>query len=328
MLISRTPFRISFVGGGTDIPDFYRENGGGAVLSMSIRYYFYLTIHEYFYRDSFLIKYSKTEKVSNVSEIKHRIIRQVFSDYDMKGVDFSSAADFPAGTGLGSSSAFTVSLITLCNAYGWKYEPKMTIAEKACAVEIEKLGEPIGKQDQYACALGGMNLLRFSPDDTVSAAPIFLDFENRRRLEQNLLLFYIGNPRSASEILRRQKEAMRNESRVLADMTYMAEQAARLKDDLLRDVDLLGDYLDEGWQRKRRLAPGITSPKIDEIYASAVGRGASGGKVLGAGGGGFLLLYVKPEAQSAVREALRGLPLYPVALDVDGTTIIYDDRVA
>jgi len=184
MIISRTPLRVSFVGGGSDLPSYYR-NYGGAVLSMSITRYIYLSMHKNFETDGYILKYSKVETPNSRSTIEHRIIREVFESLDIPGVDFNSSADVPSGTGLGSSSCFTVGLISLCNAYLGRYISRAELARKACEVELEKLGEPIGKQDQYGCALGGVNFIRFNPDDSVSTEAIALTQEMRRRLEAN-----------------------------------------------------------------------------------------------------------------------------------------------
>lgn len=193
MLINRTPLRISFVGGGSDLPSFYQEHSG-AVVSMAIDKYFYLSMHQSFEKTGYLLKYSKVENVEKVDDIEHRIIHQVFKDKSIDGVDFSSAADIPGGTGLASSSAFTVGLLSLCDAYNGNYTSQMNLASDACEVEIEKLNEPIGKQDQYGCAIGGIKFIEFLPDESVKLTPIFLAPKQAQKLNSNLLLVYLGGP--------------------------------------------------------------------------------------------------------------------------------------
>lgn len=322
MIISRTPLRISFCGGGSDLPQFYRRYGG-AVLSMSIKRYVYLAMHEYFEGDGYILKYSQIETPRSVGEIKHRILRQVFTDYGIVGVDFNSSADVPAGTGLGSSSAFTVGLLNLCNAYRGRHEGRMWLAEKACEVEIDKLGEPIGKQDQYGCALGGMNFLVFNPDESVEREAIPITIAMRERLETCLTMFYLGGTRSASALLLEQGKRLEADSSAIAEMKAMVDSAYRLRDELLNDIDVLGPFLHEGWERKRRLASGISNPQVDDAYARALTAGATGGKLLGAGGAGFLLTYSPPEKVAEVRHALNEYTAYEVRLDTNGSTIIY-----
>ncbi len=324
MIISRTPLRVSFVGGGSDLPSFYRQHGG-AVLSMSITRYLYLSMHKNFESDRFILKYSKVETPTRIEDIEHRIIRQVFSDSEITGVDFNSSADVPAGTGLGSSSCFTVGLINLCNAYRGKYEARSELARKACIVEIDKLGEPIGKQDQYGCALGGLNFIKFNPDESVDVEAIALTQESRRTLENNLVMFYLGGTRSASAVLVEQAKNMARQSSVVDNMKAMVQQAYDLRSVLPGDVDALGPFLHEGWERKKRMAAGISNPLIDVAYARALSAGATGGKLLGAGASGFLLVYAPGGACAAVCEALSELPAYPVGIDGIGSSIIYAD---
>lgn len=325
MIISRTPFRVSFCGGGSDLPSFYRKYGG-AVLSMSIKKYMYLSMHEYFQKDGYLLKYSHIENVKNVNDINHKIIRQVFSDLEICGVDFNSSADVPAGTGMGSSSAFTVGLLNLCNAYKGKCLSRSDLAAQACDVELNKLGEPIGKQDQYGCALGGINLIEFYQDDTVSHETVPLSHEQRLRLESNLALFYLGGTRSASEILQVQSKSSATNEQVIENLKAMTQQARSLRSDLCADIDCLGPYLHEGWERKRSLTSGISNPLIERAYAAALEAGATGGKLLGAGGSGFLLVYAPGGRLPSVSEALAEFDRHAVEVDNIGTSIIYSDR--
>jgi len=324
VIISRTPLRVSFCGGGSDLPSFYRKHGG-AVLSMSIRKYIYLSMHQYFERNGYILKYSSLETPSRLEDIQHRIIHQVFTDIGICGVDFNSSADVPAGTGMGSSSAFTVGLLNLCHAYQGKYVSRAKLAEMACEVEIEKLGEPIGKQDQYGCALGGINLIRFLPDESVAYEPVPLTQMQRQELESNLTLFYLGGTRSASELLQTQSKNSASDLQVIENLKAMVAQAESLRVDLCTDLDVLGPYLHEGWERKRRLSAGISNPHIESAYATALAAGATGGKLLGAGGSGFLLVYSPKGKREAVVDALAEFKVHDVQIDGAGSTIIYCD---
>jgi D-glycero-alpha-D-manno-heptose-7-phosphate kinase len=323
MIISRTPLRVSFCGGGSDLPSFYREYGG-AVLSMSLARYIYLSMHEYFEPEGYILK-SQLETPKSVDAIQHRILKQVFSDYGIERVDFNSSADVPAGTGLGSSSAFAVGLLNLCNAYKGRFEGRASLAAKACEIEIEKLGEPIGKQDQYGCALGGLNFIEFHPDDSVTCEAVPMTQAMRQRLEDGLLMFYLGGTRSASVVLKAQAEQMRSNKQVIGNMQAMVRQARGLRAEILHDVDIIGPYLHEGWERKRTLAEGITNPLIDSVYKRARDAGATGGKLLGAGDAGFLLVYAPGDSRPAVIDALKDLRVYDVRFDMIGTSIIYSD---
>lgn len=324
MIISRTPLRVSFCGGGSDLPGFYRKHGG-AVLSMSIARYVYLSMHAYFGDGGFILKYSQLETPGTIDEIRHRIVREVFAAYGLNGVDFNSSADVPAGTGLGSSSAFTVGLLNLCNAYVGRYEGRSTLAARACEIEIERLGEPIGKQDQYGCALGGLNFIEFHADESVTCEAVPITREMRQRLETNLMMFYLGGTRSASAILKKQAAALDSDRRVNDNLLAMVRQARSLRAEIIDDVDVLGPYLHEGWARKRELAPGISNPRVDEAYARARAAGATGGKLLGAGEAGFLLVYAPDGTRAAVTAALPDCRPYDVRFDSIGTTIIYSD---
>lgn len=324
MIISRTPLRVSFCGGGTDLRDFYREYGG-AVLSMSLARYVYLSMHAYFQSSGYILKYSSIETPTSLDTIQHRIIRQVFTDHGICGVDFNSSADVPAGTGLGSSSAFTVGLLNLCNAYLGRYEGRVTLAERACEIEIDKLGEPIGKQDQYGCALGGLNFIEFHPDESVSYEVVPMTMTMRERLERGLVMFYLGGTRQASELLLRQAAAMSGNAQTIVHLRAMAEQARQLRSAIMTDADVIGEYLHEGWERKRTLTDGITNPLVDDAYARARAAGATGGKLLGAGSAGFLLVHAPGDTRAAVIAALGEYKAYDVRFDMVGTSIIYSD---
>lgn len=321
MIITKTPFRVSFAGGGSDIPDFYREHGG-CVLSTSINRYMYLTIHPYFEDTKTSLRYSKIEIVDNIDSIQHSIFHQVLKDFDMKGVEISSTADVPSGTGLGSSSAFTVGLLHTLYCYKGKYVSKEDIAAEACRVEIEKLGNPIGKQDQYAVACGGLNFIEFHQDDTVSLSPVLIKNATKKRLQDNLIMFYTNITHDANAILAEQKQnlAKQDKNRNLQHMCLLARE---MKKSLERDeLSNFGDILHECWMKKRELANGVTNPVIDALYEQALKNGAVGGKLLGAGGGGFLLFYCEKAKQAALAENL-GLKAFPFCMEQDGTSVAY-----
>ncbi|HUI45141.1 MAG TPA: GHMP kinase [Nitrospirota bacterium] len=325
MIITRTPFRISFAGGGSDLRDYYSKYGG-SVVSTSINKYIYLSMHPYFHEKRYFLKYSKNELVDDVNRVEHKIIRKVFQDYAIAGVDFNSSADVPASTGLGSSSAFTVGLTNLCNAFTSKYMSQEDMAAYACTVEIDKLGEPIGKQDQYACAVGGINFIRFNSDESVVVEKILLKKEKAEELEKNLLLFYMGSTRSASSILSEQKQNLSENNGKLKNLHKMVELSKVLKRELQNNnVDSLGEILHAGWIYKRELASSITNETIDCYYNTAIKNGAIGGKLLGAGGGGFLLLYVRRQEHERLRRALSDLSEFQFKFETIGSTVIYYD---
>lgn len=324
MIIIRAPFRVSFCGGGSDLPIFY-EKYGGCVISTTIKKYMYLTLHNYFYKNQIVLKYSKTEKVTDFHEIEHRIFRQCLSDFQIKGVEISSMADIPAGTGLGSSSTFTVALLHLLHTYKGRYVSKYKLAKDACSVEIEKLGEPIGKQDQFAAAFGGLNFYEFMPNGFVNVEPVVMLPESYKKLESSLMMFYMGGTHSASEILKEQTANV-TEADKAAVQQKMCSITRTLKEELQKNnVDAMGELLHENWMLKKSLASGITNPEIDETYGRAIESGALGGKLLGAGGSGFMLFYVPEEKQDSVRNALHGLREMDFQMDNSGTSIIHFD---
>lgn len=323
MIITKTPFRISFAGGGSDLANYY-EKFGGAVVSVSINKYIYLSLHPYFFKDGYLLKYSKTEDVNNVDDIKHPIVKNLFKRYGIKGVDFNSSADIPAGTGLASSSAFTSGLINLCNTYTDKYMTKEEIAELACDIEINDLKEPIGKQDQYVCSCGGLNFIEFYKDGVVSVEKMFLTSNNYHKLENNLLMFYTGETRFAGDILNEQKKNTTDDKAKIENLHKMVALAKDLKEELLKgNTSSMGEILHTGWMYKKELASGISNPDIDYYYDLAIKNGAGGGKLLGAGGGGFLLFYVEDENKAKLRKALSDLKELDFKFDNKGTTVVH-----
>ena len=321
MIITKTPFRVSFCGGGSDMANFY-EKYGGCVLSTSINKYCYISIHPYFNENQTLLKYSENELVDSPDQIKHRIFRQVLTDMGIHGVEISSTADIPGGTGLGSSSTFTVGLLNTLNCYNGKFVSKDKLAKLACEVEIEKLGNPIGKQDQYGAALGGLNFIKFNQDGSVSHEPILMEGKTYKELQKNLLMFYTGTTRSANTILAEQTKNITSEDKA-RNLLKMCGLAKDMKVALENnDISSFGKILDEGWQLKKELASGIANPAIDEAYEIAMKNGALGGKLLGAGGGGFLLFYCEEEKQEQLKKAI-GLRELDFSFERDGTSIVY-----
>lgn len=323
MIITRTPFRVSFAGGGSDLPSFYHRHEG-CVLSTSINKYMYVTIHPSFNRAETVIKYSKTESVQDVHKIQHPIARQLLLDSGLDGVEVVSTADIVSGTGLSTSGAYTVGLIHAINAYKGKYWSQEKIARRACELEIEELGEPIGKQDQYGTAVGGLKFIRFLPDDTVTVEPVLLSRETQEKLNENLLLFYTGITHSAGTILKEQNANIVSEERKYNSLVKMTEQAYEMKHALIAgDLNRFGELLNEGWNLKRELASKITNPEIDRYYDIAMENGAMGGKLLGAGGGGFLLFYCEKNKQKRLRAALSDMAELRFSMENEGTKVIY-----
>ncbi len=323
MIITRTPFRISFVGGGTDLPEFYRVTPG-AVVSTAINKYMYVVVNQRFTDAIRVSFYSKTEIVDTVDEIQHPIVREALKLVGIsKGIEIASIADVHAGAGLGSSSSFAVGLLNALYAYNGTLKSAEELAREACHIEIDILGEPIGKQDQYITAYGGFRYLQFNSDETVFTEPIIWSKENSEQLTQNLLLLYTGNVREASRILAEQKENTRQGSK-MDSLEKLRDMAFELKRQLNNNASpsILGEFLHEGWLLKKQLANSISSDQIDEYYEKALNAGALGGKVSGAGGGGFLLIYCPKEKQPRVTESL-GLRELKFSFEPEGSKIIY-----
>jgi D-glycero-alpha-D-manno-heptose-7-phosphate kinase len=327
MIITKTPLRISFAGGGTDLADFYEREGYGAVVSTTIDKYVYIALHPYFER-KYLIKYSKSELVDTPEEIEHPLVRESLLLANMRTpLEITSFADIPSkGTGLGSSSAFCVGLLHALSVFDGKHLPSSAYAKHACEIEIGRLGEPIGKQDQYAAAVGGLNYIRFNDDGTVFVERISMPPKTLHELESNLLMFYTGITREAKSILSEQRAKTASMEQTRANLVAMRSLAGEMRDALQRhDLDSFGDILHKGWLLKRELAGGISNATIDDHYDRARSAGALGGKLLGAGGGGFLLFYVPQESQAAVREALSDLREMEFSFDMQGTRIAHID---
>jgi D-glycero-alpha-D-manno-heptose-7-phosphate kinase len=320
VIISRTPFRISFAGGGTDLAAFYREEPG-AVLSTAIDKYMYVTVNKYF-EDKIILKYSVTEEVSNIREVKHPLLKEAMKITGLtRGIEITSMADIVGGTGLGSSSSFTVGALHALYAFKGRYVPLSQLASEACDIEIERVKEPIGKQDQYIAAYGGFQFIEFMPDESVRVTPIICPPEKIKRLGANLMLFYTGKTRKAGAIL---KGVRSNMGRNRADMRELCELAKNARD-LMQEgsVSRFGELLHEGWLLKRSLHSGISDDEIDRVYGRARKAGAEGGKILGAGGGGFLLLYAKRANQAKVRKAMRGWREVQFEFEPEGSKIIH-----
>lgn len=323
MIITRTPFRVSFAGGGSDLPAFCRKHEG-CVLSTSINKYMYVCIHPTFNRDDTIIKYSKTEIVSNVRQIQHPIARQLLLDHKISGVEIVSTADIPSGTGLSTSSAYTVGLIHALHAFKGKYCSQERIAREACEVEIEKLGEPIGRQDQYGTAVGGLKFIRFFPDETVEVEPLIISKSTLTQLNDNLLVFYTGLTHTSGEILKEQSDNLNCEKDKFNHLIKMTELAYKMRDALTEgNLNDFGHILNENWLLKRKLATQISNNVIETYYEKAMKNGALGGKLLGAGGGGFLLFYCPKENQPHLRFALSDLYELPFDMENSGTKVIY-----
>ncbi len=323
MITTQTPFRISFFGGGSDIKGFYSRHPG-EVLSVAINKSMYMTTHPYFEPTAIHLKYSKTELVPSVDQIEHPILRAVLTKMVPKGgIEVASIADIPGGTGLGSSSAFTVGLIQNLSARFQRFLPPARLAEDACYIEIDVLKEPIGKQDQYASAFGGLNHFVFHPDGRTTVERIFLAADTIKRLEASLFLFYLGISRSASTILHEQASNLAETEIFETQKAMVAQVDVGIQ--LLRDGDLdgFGRLLHQAWILKRTLASKISDRSIDDHYQQGLDAGALGGKLAGAGGGGFLLFYCPPPAQRCFLTAMSGLRQIPFHFEFSGSRVIH-----
>jgi D-glycero-alpha-D-manno-heptose-7-phosphate kinase len=322
MIISQTPLRISLLGGGTDFRGFYKENGG-AVLSLAIDKYIYVILKDRF-DDAIYVNYSKKEIVNHVDEIQHQLVREAMRLTGItKGIEITTLADIPSeGTGLGSSSTVTVGLLNAMYAHQGKQVPAERLAEEACRIEIEILKKPIGIQDQLIAAHGGFCFAEFKQDDTVNVERVPIPFADSRRLVANLMLFYTARTRNADSVLSEQSKNVVDRQ---AELTRLKELAYLGREAVTRlDFDAIGALLHENWVQKRRLASGVTNPEIEQMYELARGAGALGGKIAGAGGGGFLLLYCPLERQNSVRQALSAYRQFPIDLSRDGSRVIFN----
>ena len=328
MVISRTPLRVSFVGGGTDLPSYANQHGG-AVLSTTIDQYIYVVVSERF-EDSLRVSYSKTEIVDRVDDLEHELVREALKLAGLRRkIEIVTIADVPTqGTGLGSSSAVTVGVLNALFAFQGVLKSGVELARAASHIEIEVLGKAIGRQDQYATALGGLRLLRFDPEDVVQAQLLPLKREMAATLERNLLMFYTGRQRAATTILSGLSAQIGKVETATKSLTRMRDIALELFQSLSAGTspEILGDALHENWELKRGLHASVSDGELDKLYERARAHGAMGGKILGAGGGGFLLLYVEDEHQPAVRRALSDLREMPFRFEPTGSTIIHIGR--
>ena len=324
MIISRTPLRVSFVGGGSDLPVFYRRFGG-AVVSTAIDQFVYVTVNKKF-DEKIRVSYSRTEEARSVERIKHPLVREAMKLLNIQGgVEITSIADIPAkGTGLGSSSSFTVGLLHVLHAYAERYASAEQLAREASLIELERCSEPIGKQDQYAAAFGGLNFIQFNPDDSVLVEPIICQKETIRQIQAQTLIFYTGFTRAASSILKQQQNALAHQKKKQNAMRRMAEMAHLLRRDLQHNrVGSFGELLHEGWCLKRGLTSAISSDLLDDWYQKARKAGAIGGKLLGAGAGGFFLFYAPVDRHEAIARALNSLRRVYFRFEPQGSRIIF-----
>ena len=327
MIITKTPLRVSFAGGGTDLAAFY-EQEDGLVVSTAINLSIYIAAHEFFEK-KIVLKYSKTEEVDEVSEIQHPLIRECMQKVGVGApIEITSFADIPSkGSGLGSSSAFTVGLLKALHAHKGSNIGAEGCGRGACEVEIDSLGEPIGKQDQYAAAYGGLNSIRFRGDGEVHVNPIILERAKRQALDERLMMFYTGITRSASGILSEQKKNTEDSGDKFRSLQTMKGMAEELEKELSNGmIEAVGKKMHEGWIEKKKLASKISNEQIDGWYDNAMAAGATGGKLLGAGGGGFLMFYCDPEKQADLRESLSDMREVPFHLESQGTRVLYVEK--
>lgn len=323
MIIVQTPLRISLFGGGTDFPDFYKKEGG-LVLSTGIDKYIFVTIKQRF-DDQLRVGYTETEMVDTVDQIQHELIREAFRLSGItRGVEITTMGDIPAGSGLGSSSTVTVGALHAMYVYQGQSVTVETLAEQACEIEINRLHKPIGVQDQYIAAYGGLRLIEFSTNGKITTHPVYLSDTLKNALNENLLVFYTGKTRQSSTILTEQKSNINDRLPVLRAIKEITQQAYRELN--IGNLHALGQLLHESWELKKKLASKISDPSVDELYETARKAGALGGKITGAGGGGFLLLYCPLEKRAEVRKALHHLRELPIRLEPDGSKVIFNYR--
>ena len=324
MIIARSPMRISLGGGGTDLPSYYQDHGG-FVVAAAIDKYVYITLHETF-EEKVIVKYSKMEVVERVEDVKHPIVREALKLIQLPNphLEITSMSDIPAGAGLGSSGSFTVALLRALHVLKKSFLPPQELAEQACHLEIDILGEPVGKQDQYIASFGGITCLDLLRDGRVEVAPLELDAQTLANLEDNLLLFFTGYTRSASTILREQDDRSRHQDREMIENLHFVKRLGYQSKQALEAGDLHGfaELMHVHWEHKKRRSQGISNSMIDQYYELARRNGALGGKLIGAGGGGFLMFYT--EDKTRLRRVLSGAGLREVRtqFDFQGTTVI------
>jgi D-glycero-alpha-D-manno-heptose-7-phosphate kinase len=324
MIIARSPLRVTLGGGGTDLPSYY-ENHGGFLIAAAIDRYVYITLHETFVSD-LIVKYSELERVPDATKLKHPIIREAFALLGMNGqsLELTSMADIPAGTGLGSSGSFTTALLKALHAHKKNLVHPAELAAQACEIEMDRLHEPIGKQDQYIAAYGGITCFKFLANGKVEAWPLKISDETRDNLEDNLLLFFTGYSRSASAILKEQDTKSKSADAGMIENLHFVKDLGLQSQRALEAGDLpeFARLMDVHWQRKKQRSGGMSNPKINEWYDLAMANGALGGKLIGAGGGGFLMFYAEDKAK--LRHAMRqcGLKEVRFRFDFEGTKLV------
>ena len=324
MIITRSPLRISLGGGGTDLPSYYRSHGG-FLIAAAIDRYVYITLHQTF-QPGLILKYSKLEQVSRVEDVQHPIVREALAvaGIEQPFLEITSMADIPAGTGLGSSGSFTTALLKALHAYKKNIVHPQALAEQACQIEIDRLGEPIGKQDQYIAAYGGITCFEFFADDHVEAYPLKITPETLYNLEDNLLLFFTGYSRSASSILADQDKKSRQSDREMTENLHFVKDLGYQSKAALERGDLpqFGELMNVHWQHKKRRSGNMSNGEIDRWYQLALQNGAVGGKLIGAGGGGFLMFYAadKTKLRHAMRE--KGLQEVRFRFDFEGSKVV------
>jgi D-glycero-alpha-D-manno-heptose-7-phosphate kinase len=323
MIITRSPLRISLGGGGTDLPSYYKKHSG-FLIAAAIDKYVYITLHQTFGQE-LILKYSKLERVSNVAEIQHPIIREALKLVGIDGhMEITSMADIPAGTGLGSSGSFTTALLKALHAYKKNIIHPRDLAEQACHIELDLLNEPIGKQDQYIASYGGLTCFQFLPNGQVEATPLKIDSETLYNLEDNLLLFFTGYSRSASNILKDQDEKSRQSNKEMIDNLHFVKDLGYQSQEALEIGDLhkFGELMNTHWEHKKKRSGGMSKPEIDQWYSLAMENGALGGKLIGAGGGGFLMFYADDKAKLRHAMIQAGLKEVRFRFDFEGTKVI------
>jgi len=324
MIIVRSPLRISLGGGGTDLPSYYRDHEG-FLISAAIDKYVYVTINRPFVEGIYL-KYSLLEEVKDVDEVRHKIIREALSMQALQTpqIEITTLADIPSGTGLGSSGSFTTALLKALYAHRKRHLHQNELAELACHIEIDRLGEPIGKQDQYIAAIGGVTCFTFHKDDRVTASPLGIKIETMFDLEDNLLLFFTGYSRSASGILKDQQiKSLQKNEEMIKNLHYIKHLGLQSRVALESgNTEVFGEIMHEHWEHKKRRSGGMSNSKIDEWYKLAIKNGAVGGKIVGAGGGGFLLFMAKDRNKLRHAMAAVGLEEVRFKFDFDGTKVV------
>lgn len=323
MIIVRSPLRITLGGGGTDLPSYYRGHGG-MLIAAAIDRYVYITVHQTF-QPGLILKYSQLERAEKVDDIRHPIVREALKFTGaVDQIEITSMADIPAGTGLGSSGSFTTALLKALHTHHKQLIHPRELAEEACDIELNRLREPIGKQDQYIAAFGGVTCFQFNPNDTVDAWPLKVDTETLYNLEDNLLLFFTGYSRSASAILKEQDDKTKKQDvDMIENINYVKDLGLRsLKALESGDLVKFGTLMDEHWQHKKRRSGGMSNPKIDEWYDLAMKNGSAGGKLIGAGGGGFLMFYAEDKAKLRHVMTAAGLTEVRFRFDFEGTKTI------